>query len=150
MSSGKFIRIRSLAALAAVAVLATGSAGIVTAAPPGVPAIPLNAGQETPKPNSGANGFFSYTVDGTWFCYTLEAQNLSTPAVAAHIHLAPRNVAGPVVIPLTVGSGTTWSVSDCTTATASLLESVADSPGDYYVNVHTTAHPSGEIRGQLK
>jgi hypothetical protein len=150
MSSGSLVRIRTLAALNAVAVLAAASAGIATAAPPGTPAIPLNAGQEAPKSNTGASGFFSYTINGRKFCYTLEARNLSAPAVAAHVHVAPRNVPGPVVIPLTVGSGSTWSVSACTTASASLLQAVADNPGSYYVNVHTTAHPSGEIRGQLK
>ena len=80
----------------------------------------------------------------------MDAAYLSEPAVAAHIHLAPRQVAGPVVIPLEIGSGTDWTVEDCVTADAELLEAIAAHPRAYYVNVHTPAYPGGEIRGQLK
>src|SRR6059058_1616564 len=90
----------------------------------GVPAIPLNVGQEVTGSNTGASGFFSYTVEGNELCYTLTARNLSAPAVAAYIHLAPRNVAGAVVVPLQVGSGTSWTVDTCTTADAALLSAI--------------------------
>ena len=89
-------------------------------------------------------------MTGDQLCYTLQARDLSGPAAAAHVHLAPRNIAGPVVIPLVVGSGTTWTVQTCTGASAALLQDVAANPGGYYVSVHTAAFPGGEIRGQLK
>ena len=54
------------------------------------------------------------------------------------------------MIPLTVGSGTDWTVQACTTADPVLLGKVAANPRDYYVNVHTPTFPGGEIRGQLK
>jgi hypothetical protein len=110
----------------------------------------LNTGQETTGSDTGASGFFSYTVNGDQLCYTLTARDLSAPALAAHIHVAPRNVAGPVLVPLHVGSGSTWTVDACTTADAGVLAAIAGSPGSYYVNVHTPTFPGGEIRGQLK
>ena len=133
--------------LSALAALTFVGAGAAQAAPPRVP---LNGGQETPAPtNRSAHGVFSYEIDGDQFCYTLEVTRLSTPAVAAHVHLAPRNVAGPVVIPLTVPAETSFDVSACTTADAGLLAEIAANPSNYYVNVHTTMNPSGETRGQL-
>ncbi|MCU1439644.1 MAG: domain containing protein [Rhodoglobus sp.] len=134
--------------VAACAALALALAGGTAAT--AAPAIPLNNGQETTGANTGASGFFSYTIDGSELCYTLTARNLSGDAVAAHIHVGERKVAGPVVIPLEVGTGTTWTVETCTTADAALLQAISESPGDYYVNVHTAAFPGGEIRGHLK
>jgi hypothetical protein len=143
-------RIRPLA----VAVLATaalaGAAGPAAAKPGGVPAIPLNTEQETTGSNTGASGFFSYTVEGTQLCYTLTVNGLSGNAVAAHIHLAPRHVAGPIKIPLSVPSAANFSTSGCTTADASLLADLQANPKAYYVNVHTPLFPGGEVRGQLK
>jgi hypothetical protein len=138
-----------VALVAAVALALAGSVA-ANADPGGVAAIPLNNEQETTGADTGASGFFSYTISGDQFCYTLTARDLSAPSVAAHVHVAPRNVAGPVVIPLVVGEGTTWTVEACTTADPALLAAVSANPRDYYVNVHTPAFPGGEIRGQLK
>lgn len=142
--------IRTVAAVGLVAAFSVAGAGAAQAKPGGTPAIPLNTEQEVTGSNTGASGFFSYSIAGDQFCYTLEARNLSVPAVAAHVHLAPRHFAGDVVIPLIVGSGTSWTVQSCTTADTALLAAVAESPRSYYVNVHTPTFPGGEIRGQLK
>jgi hypothetical protein len=134
--------------LSIAAALSFAGAGAAQAGPPGVP---LNAGQEVPRPTDrSAHGFFSYEIDGDQFCYTLEVSGLSAPAVAAHVHIAPRHVAGPVVVPLTVPAETSFEVSACTTADADLLAEIAASPSDYYVNVHTSTNPAGEVRGQLR
>jgi hypothetical protein len=139
------------ATVAVAALLAGTVAGPAFAAPPpGKPAIPLNNGQETTGADTGASGFFSYTIDDDQFCYTLTVRNLSEPAVAAHIHVAPRKTAGPVVIPLEIGSGTDWTVDACVTADEGLLDAISENPRQYYVNVHTPTYPGGEIRGQLK
>jgi len=70
-------------------------------------------------------------------------------ATAAHIHDGNVGVAGPVIVPLLqspAGSGI-WTV----TASAPLTDAQIArlQAGGYYVNVHTTLNPSGEIRGQL-
>lgn len=144
------VGLRALAVVVAVAALTTANTGVAIAKPGGVPAIPLNTSQETTGSNTGASGFFSYSIIGNQLCYTMTARNLSAPAAAAHIHLAPRNVAGPIVIPLVVGSGTSWTMQNCATADPVLLQAVAANPRNYYVNVHTPTYTGGEIRGQLK
>lgn len=143
-------RVRPLAVAALAAAALAAAAGPAVAKPPGTPAIPLNTEQETTGSNTGASGFISYEVEGTMFCYTIVVNGLSANAVAAHIHVAPRNVAGPIVIPLSVPSATSFSTSGCTTASADLLAAVQANPKAYYVNVHTPTFPGGEVRGQLK
>ena len=150
MNTARSVSIRAIAVLGAALALTTVNLTAANALKGGVPAIPLNTEQETTGSNTGASGFITYTIDGDQFCYTLTARDLSGPAVAAHIHVAPRHVAGPIIIPLTVGSGTDWTVQSCATADPALLIEVAANPRNYYVNVHTPAFPGGEIRGQLK
>ena len=136
--------------LAAIGALIFGGAGVAQAAPSG-PAIPLNTGQEAPAPSvGGAHGKFSYEIDGSELCYTIEVTGLSTPAVAAHIHLGDRNVAGPVVVPLVVPAETSFDTSACTTADPALLAAIEADPSAYYINVHTEMNRPGEVRGQLK
>lgn len=138
------------ARIAAIGFAAASALAVLGAAPAQAsPAIPLNTGQEVETGiSSGAHGSFSYEIDGTELCYTLEVTGLSAPAVAAHIHLAPRNVAGPVVVPLTVESATSFEVSDCISDPD--VAAIAADPRAHYVNVHTSTHPGGEVRGQLK
>jgi hypothetical protein len=61
-------------------------------------------------------------------------------------------VSGPIVFPLYSGSGPfdeDHPISGTITLTST--EQVNDLlAGNYYVNVHTEAHPNGEIRGQLE
>jgi hypothetical protein len=134
---------------AIVASIAFGKAG-------GIPAIPLNNEQETTGATGGGSGFFSYTVNGSELCYTLEVRDLTAAPVAAHIHPAPRNVAGPVAVPLTTPPGATSSVSACITAveggsmTPAELAAIVADPRAFYVNVHTPTFPGGEVRGQMK
>ena len=70
-------------------------------------------------------------------------------ATAAHIHDGDVGVAGPVVVPLeqsSVGSAM-WVVPANTILTDAQIARLQ--AGGFYVNVHTTLNPTGEIRGQL-
>lgn len=125
----------------------------------GRPAIPLNTEQETTGATGDGSGFFTYTIEGSQLCYTLEVSNLTMAPFAAHIHFAPRNVAGGVVVGLLTPPAATSTVSDCITAvegatgpalSTAELEAIAADPKAYYVNVHTNNFPGGEVRGQLK
>ncbi|WP_277210945.1 CHRD domain-containing protein [Isoptericola croceus] len=146
MSTNTSFRVRCAAAVAALGIAGAVLATPATAAPN---SFPLNVGQETTGSNTGASGKFSYTIDGGELCYTLSARNLSVDAVAAHVHVAPRHVDGPIVIPLSVGAGTSFTVSDCVPADADVLADLDANPRSYYVNVHTPTFPGGEIRGQF-
>ena len=146
MSRSRVARASALAIAATAVVM--GGVGVAQAASP---AIPLNTGQEAPAPSvGGAHGSFSYEITGDELCYTLEVTGLSSPAVAAHIHIGRRNAAGPVVVPLAVPAETSFETSDCTTADPAVLAAIEADPKGYYVNVHTAQNPPGEVRGQLK
>jgi CHRD domain-containing protein len=78
----------------------------------------------------------------------------------AHIHSGAAGVAGPIVVTLynQAASGTINGVFATGSLTAANLPSGVTLAslktlllsGNAYVNVHTTANPTGEIRGQVK
>jgi hypothetical protein len=105
----------------------------------------LNGSQETPLVKTSATGETTLTLnaDKSLTC-TLTTTDTNN-ANAAHIHLAPAGVAGPIIIPL-AGGPTTWS---CPSTALTTDQLTALQNGNLYVNVHTTDHPNGEIRGQI-
>jgi len=90
----------------------------------------------------------------------------------SHIHCAPKGVNGPIVVFLAGFHNRGWDVDgrwieNATVTDANVIPPAAGSTcphiitnlrelvaairaGDTYVNVHTVAHPGGEVRGQLK
>lgn len=69
------------------------------------------------------------------------------PATAAHIHVAPADAPGPIVVPLV--APTSGTSSDCYDITRELAKALVQHPEDYYVNVHNADFPAGAVRGQL-
>lgn len=133
------------------------AAGVLTAGTAAAAAaIPLNPEQETADVASDGSGFFSYTTSADELCYTLSVRRLTAAPVAAHIHIGPRNVNGPVTVGLLTPPAATSTVSECITAadggnlTPAELAAIADDPRGHYANVHTPQFPGGEVRGQLK
>jgi hypothetical protein len=79
-------------------------------------------------------------------CFQLNVSDIA-PATAAHIHVGPEGVAGPVVVGLTPPTG--GSSSGCVTADRDLIKAIIQDPDAYYVNVHNAEFPAGAVRGQL-
>jgi hypothetical protein len=125
----------------------------------------LNGTSEVPANQSTATGSFTMQDDGDEFEYRLTVQNIASPT-AAHIHIGPPGVNGGILVPLfsnaTPPATFSGTLSDdaFTAADIQVLPGAAaaisvDSlrvllrTGGAYVNVHTTARPAGEIRGQI-
>ncbi len=108
----------------------------------------LSGAEEVPAASSAGHGTATVTVDTSkgQLCYLLKAAGSDTPTMA-HIHKGTAGVAGPVVVPLNAPKH--GSAKGCASASADALAAIVASPIDYYVNVHTAAHPSGAMRGQL-
>ena len=109
----------------------------------------LSAGNEVPPSGTGASGTADVTLNQGLgeVCVDISASGLSAPVVAGHIHHAPAGVNGGVVVNLGVNSA---DYSACIGGVnKELIKDIRQNPQNYYINIHTTAVPSGEIRGQL-
>ena len=110
----------------------------------------LTGAAEVPGPgDTDGRGTATVTVNPGQkrICYKLSVTNIA-PATAAHIHEGARTVAGPVVVSLGAPNASGMR-SGCVTVTRALALEILKDPGDYYVNVHNPAFPSGAVRGQL-
>jgi hypothetical protein len=147
--------------LSGVLVLAAGALVIAAVALGAQPPAPtfvavLTSDEEVPgcaAATTAARGnFVAQVVDqatGT-VEWTLTANNLPGNIVAAHIHVAPKGVAGPVVQPLPPTPGAeNGVVGTGTFSNTALVAAIQANPDGYYVNVHTNVCPPGVIRGQL-
>jgi hypothetical protein len=119
--------------------------------------IQLTQAAEVPAPKpTTASGAAVIVVYADRIEYELSAQSI-IGVTMAHIHNGAPGVAGPIVVTLfnqpnspvspngVFASGT---LTDGTVNLASLKTLLAS--GSAYVNVHTSANPAGEIRGQVK
>ena len=79
-------------------------------------------------------------------CFELEVTGIA-PATAAHIHVGPAGVAGPVVVGLT--PPTAGQSSGCAEVDRELVLAIIHDAANYYVNVHNADFPAGAVRGQL-
>ncbi|MGQ0604006.1 MAG: CHRD domain-containing protein [Anaerolineales bacterium] len=137
----------------------------------------LSGEEEVPPVATLAQGqaIFHLSKDGTELHFKLIVANIEN-VVAAHIHLAPAGVNGPVVAflygPAPAGGGRTDGVlAEGTITAATLIGPLAGRPlsdliaameaGNTYANVHTNDgvappntgpgdSPGGEVRGQIR
>lgn len=109
--------------------------------------VTLSGDQEVPAVQSGASGTGTITVaDDKSVKGSVTTKGIN--GTAAHIHEAPAGKSGGVIIPLAKGADGSWTVPPGAKLTDAQL--AAFKAGSLYVNVHSAAHPDGEIRGQLK
>jgi len=130
---------------------------------------------EVPTISTTAQGTFSAEIDdeGMLIVWTLTYQDLSAPVEQAHIHLGERRTNGGIMAFLcsNLGNGPP-DTQPCPETTATINGTITPDHvvgpeeqgisageleelirgirlGAAYVNVHTTAFPAGEIRGQV-
>lgn len=109
----------------------------------------LSSANEVPPSGTGAIGTANVTLNQGQgeVCVEIESQDLAGSVLAGHIHVGPAGSNGGVVVNLGVNSA---SFSDCIDGIdKDLIKAIRQQPENYYINVHTTAVGSGEIRGQL-
>ncbi len=116
----------------------------------------LNGLHEVPSVATAGTGSANVIIapDGKSLYVQVSWTHLSSPAVAAHIHLGAIGANGPIIFPFKIGPSpltTTLTAADFTGAGGLTFDQAVDAirTGGTYVNVHTAAHPGGEIRGQL-
>jgi hypothetical protein len=109
---------------------------------------------------------FQLSRDGTELSYRLIVANIQD-VLMSHIHMAPAGTNGGVVVwlypsgppPQLIEGRVSGVLATGTITAADLTGALAGQPlsalvdairaGNTYVNVHTSAVPSGEIRGQI-
>ncbi|MFZ0736624.1 MAG: CHRD domain-containing protein [Candidatus Acidiferrales bacterium] len=129
----------------------------------------LSGKESVPAVDTPAHGeaTLQLSKDGTRLSYTLSVTDIENVSMA-HIHQGPAGQEGPVVVwlypskpPALVKKGKFSGVLARGTITAANLtgplkgKTLADlveeiKAGTAYINVHTVAHPAGEIRGQIE
>lgn len=137
---------RCTAVLALGLTIVVGSATAASAA--NVFTTRLSGAEEVPNagdPDGSGFAVVAVIPEAGLVCYGVVVFGIAA-ATAAHIHEAPRGVAGPVVVHLDDPSR--GASSGCV-ADAEEAADIAADPGDYYVNVHNAQFPGGALRGQL-
>ena len=109
----------------------------------------LKGADEVPANTTAGTGKVSASLDTATkvFTYKVTYSGLTGPATMAHFHgPAAPGANAPPVVPVPAGS-----LANPIKGTATLQDSqIADlKSGKWYFNIHTAAHPGGEIRGQL-
>ena len=107
--------------------------------------VTMNGMQEVPAVSTTATGTGDLEFDtATGKLTGMVTLTGLADATAAHIHQGACGVSGAVAVPLTADKSMLMIDEQLDDATATALTT-----GELYLNVHTTAHGDGEIRGQL-
>jgi hypothetical protein len=117
-------------------------------------AVALSGAAEKPNPGDPDGiGTTLVVVDrgSNVICYDfVKTTGITLPAAAAHIHNAGPDAAGPVVVPFQNAPDAQGMGRGClTNVPADIVNGLLTTPGNYYVNVHTSDFQAGAIRGQL-
>lgn len=109
----------------------------------------LKATAEVPPKDSAGTGTLTATLDTETndFTYHVEFSGLTGPVVAAHFHgPAAAGVNAKPQLPIK-GSPITSPIDGKATVTPEQAKELL--AGKWYFNLHTSANPGGEIRGQV-
>jgi len=113
--------------------------------------VPLTGAQQVPPVQTSASGSadLTYNPSTRVVTWSITYTGLSGPATMAHFHgpAEQGKNAGVVIWLSKQGSAADSPIKGETTLTPEQAQQFM--AGDWYVNVHTQAHPTGEIRGQV-
>lgn len=117
----------------------------------------MNGPSATPPNDGNGTGRASFTYSGHMLHYQITVHDLSGPATMAHIHIGDLGVSGPPTYTFEIAKVASGKLSEGTIDLSSYSAKgvsgdslmVLLNNGGAYVNVHTAAHPGGEIRGQI-
>ena len=135
---------RWLRVVAIAAVLCSGHSGLALSQEVRVQ---LSGAQEIPPVETSASGvgILSVAADKS-VSGSVTVSGMSV--TVAHIHEAGAGTTGLIIIPLTRTSDTVWTVPAGATLSDAQYESFK--AGRLYFNMHSAAHKTGEIRGQIR
>src|SRR5579883_366736 len=128
----------------ATALLLAAGVGLASAA---TVRVSLTGSQEVPvvKTMARGSGVIEVASDGT---VSGKITTRGIKGTMAHIHEGAPGKEGPAIIALAPGARGQWVVPAGSKLTPQQYKEFL--AGALYVNVHSAAHPGGEIRGQLK
>jgi hypothetical protein len=109
----------------------------------------LSGSEQVPALQNEASATLEATLEpgSLLLSWTLTHSGLSGPITGAHFHgPATAGQTAGVVLPIS-GVGDSPSSGSVTLSAAQAAELRA---GNWYLNLHTAAHPDGEIRGQVQ
>jgi hypothetical protein len=115
----------------------------------------LNGANERPTPVSSTaagNATVTLSASGDTLSWTVTITAAIDSITLGHIHHGVADSAGPVRVnfnPPPTGAGFTGIATQGTTVLTGDSVQTWIRTGAAYVNIHTKAHPGGEIRGQL-
>ncbi|MBT8399881.1 MAG: CHRD domain-containing protein, partial [Rhodothermia bacterium] len=112
----------------------------------------LDPSQEVGGSTGTGFGTAALTLTVGGLVYDLTVTDLTGPITGAHIHSGATGTDGPVVHPFTEefdgnSASGIWGFDDEGGLTPELLTALLN--GELYLNIHTTANPAGELRGQI-
>lgn len=107
----------------------------------------LSGSQEVPAVStmSMATAVVEIDEDLPAFSVSVDVSGL-TDVTGVHVHDGGIGMNGPVAFPLTDAGNGTYVLAE-TNISPSNLDALTS--GEWYLNVHTTANPNGEVRGQI-
>jgi hypothetical protein len=111
-----------------------------------VPPLMLTGAQEVPAVETTATATSTIEIRPD-LSVTGAVETTGIVGTMAHIHMAPAGMNGPVIVTLEKSGDNRWVVPAGTHLTVE--QNAALKAGGLYVNVHSAAHKSGELRLQL-
>ena len=108
----------------------------------------LAGSSEVPPNTSAASGSLTASLDkqSNVLTWTVNYSGLSGPAKAGHFH-GPAMAGQNAGVALGFKGGVDSPINGSATLTTAQVSDLL--AGKWYVNLHTAAHPGGEIRGQV-